>query len=80
MVKNYALLGIVQLTDTKVDQFTDSMIEDIQDIIKVEYPYVEDFEHGVLPPRYKELKEEMKEIIHNYIYENVRVKDIATIF
>ena len=65
------LVSIVELTDVKVDQFTDSMIEDIQDVIKVEFPNVDNFNQGVLPPRYKELKEEMKVLIHNYIYENV---------
>ena len=65
------LVSIIELTDTKVDCFTDSMIEDIQDVIKVEFPNVDHFNHGVLPPRYKELKEQMKVLIHNYIYENV---------
>ena len=65
------LVSIIELTDEKVDCFTDSMIEDIQDVIKVEFPNVDNFNQGVLPPRYKELKEEMKVLIHNYIYENV---------
>jgi hypothetical protein len=79
MVNNYALFGVIELTDSKVDQFTDSMIEDIQDVIKVEYPHIEDFNHGILPPRYKELKDEMKVIIHNYIYENMIVKENALV-
>ena len=61
-----------KLVNEKVDTFTDSMIEDIQDIIKVELDDVS-FTEGVLPPRYKELKEEMKTIIANYILENMRL-------
>ena len=60
------------LVNQKVDTFIDSMIEDIQDIIKVEVDDVS-FTEGVLPPRYKELKEEMKTIIANYILENMRL-------
>ena len=61
------------LVNEKVDAFTDSMIEDIQDIIKVEIGDDDvSFTHGVLPPRYKELKEEMKLIISRYIVENMQ--------
>lgn len=59
------------IINDKVDTFTDSMIEDIQDIIKVEIDEKIQFNHGILPPRYKELKEEMKEIISAYIFENM---------
>ena len=69
------LVAIIELTDEKVDCFTDSMIEDIQDVILVEYPNVAEFQHGILPPRYKELKEEMKVLIHNYMYENIIFKN-----
>ena len=69
------LFSIIETTDAKVDLFTDSMIEDIQDVIKVEFPNVDDFTQGILPPRYKELKEEMKVLIHNYMYENIIFKN-----
>ena len=59
------------IINEKVDTFTDSMIEDIQDIIKVELDENIDFTHGILPPRYKELKEEMKSIIAQYVIENM---------
>jgi hypothetical protein len=68
--------NIIEITDDKVDQFTDSMIEDIQDVINVEYPDRFVFNHGILPPRYKELKEEMKVIIQNYIAENMLEKSM----
>lgn len=64
-------MNISKIVDTKVDSFTDSMVEDIQDIIKVEWSSVKSFKHGILPPRYKELKEEMKDIIRKYILENI---------
>jgi hypothetical protein len=67
------LVQTANIIDAKVDTFTDSMIEDIQDIIKVEIEEGIIFEHGVLPPRYKELKEEMKTIINNYILENMKL-------
>ena len=69
----YKLLikNISNIVEEKVDSFTDSMIEDIQDIIKVEWDSVKSFQHGILPPRYKELKEEMKDIIRRYIVENI---------
>ncbi len=59
------------IINEKVDTFTDSMVEDIQDIIKVELDDNIDFNHGILPPRYKELKEEMKEILSAYVFENM---------
>lgn len=59
------------IINEKVDTFTDSMIEDIQDIIKVELDETIEFNHGILPPRYKELKEEMKSIIAQYVLENM---------
>ena len=70
----YLVEGVQALTITskKVDEFTDTMIEDIQDILKVEMEeHIATFQHGVLPPRYKEIKEELKEIIGIYILENI---------
>lgn len=74
-----ALMQISKIIDTKVDEFTDSMIEDIQDIIKVELDADDiHFEQGILPPRYKELKEEMKEIIRAYVIQNMHADFIPT--
>jgi len=65
-------INVVELVDNKVDGFVDAMVEDIQDILKVEMEeHISTFQHGVLPPRYKELKEELKEIIGIYILENI---------
>jgi len=65
-------INVVELVDNKVDSFVDAMVEDIQDILKVEMEEnIATFQHGVLPPRYKELKEELKEIIGIYILENI---------
>jgi hypothetical protein len=75
MILNPIFSGIIELTDEKVNLFTDSMIEDIQDVIKIEYPLVTGFDEGILPPRYKELKEEMKVVIHTYIFENMKVSE-----
>lgn len=65
------LMHTTNIINEKVDTFTDSMIEDIQDIIKVEIDDDIEFNHGILPPRYKELKAEMKEIVRAYIFENM---------
>ena len=62
---------ICELANQKVSDFTDSMLEDIQDIIKVEWGNEIDFNHGILPPRYKELKEELAEMLTKYLMENV---------
>lgn len=67
------LMQTTNIIDKKVDEFTDSMIEDIQDIIKVELNEEIEYEQGILPPRYKELKEELKEIIRVYVLENIRL-------
>jgi hypothetical protein len=67
------LMQTTNIIDKKVDEFTDSMIEDIQDIIKVELNEEIEYEQGILPPRYKELKEELKEIIRAYVLENMRL-------
>lgn len=72
---DFMVQNIIEITDDKVNQFTDSMIEDIQDVIEVEYPNRFEFQQGILPPRYKELKEEMKIIIQNYIAENMVEKE-----
>lgn len=60
-----------KIVSEKVDIFTDTMIEDIQDIIKVELNDECNFKQGILPPRYKELKEELKTIINNYLMDNI---------
>jgi hypothetical protein len=63
------------IVDAKIDSFTDAMIEDIQDIIKVETNDDDlDFTQGILPPRYKELKEELKGIVLHYILTNMSSK------
>jgi hypothetical protein len=63
---------VSRIIEKKVDDFIDTMIEDIQDIIKVEMEEeVVTFEQGILPPRYKDLKEELKDIIKDYIQLNV---------
>ena len=68
-VENYT--DVQHLVDDKVNTFTDIMVEDIQDIVKVEFPEVKSFHWGILPPEYKEVKDKLKEIISNYIHENI---------
>jgi hypothetical protein len=62
---------VQELVNDKVDVFTDTMIEDIQDIVKSEFPEVEGFTWGILPPEYEEVKSKLKDIISNYIHENI---------
>jgi hypothetical protein len=63
---------VQNLVNEKVEVFTDTMIEDIQDIIKVEFPNeVRGFHWGILPPEYEEVKTKLKEIMSNYIHENI---------
>jgi hypothetical protein len=72
------LMQTANIVDAKIDAFTDAMIEDIQDIIKVEADDENlDFSQGILPPRYKELKEEMKGIVLHYILSNMTSKQEA---
>jgi hypothetical protein len=69
------LMQTTNIVDAKIDAFTDAMIEDIQDIIKVEANDDNlDFTQGILPPRYKELKEELKGIVLHYILTNMSSK------
>jgi hypothetical protein len=69
------LMQTTNIVDAKIDSFTDAMIEDIQDIIKVETNDDDlDFTQGILPPRYKELKEELKGIVLHYILTNMSSK------
>ena len=68
-IEKYA--DVHELVNDKVNTFTDSMVEDIQDIIKAEFPEVKGFTWGVLPPEYAQVKLQLKEIIANYIHENI---------
>ena len=69
------LMQTTNIVDAKIDSFTDAMIEDIQDIIKVETNDDDlDFTQGILPPRYKDLKEELKGIVLHYILTNMSSK------
>ena len=64
-------INVVELVDNKVDSFVDAMVEDIQDIIKVEMEgTLLGFKHGILPPRFKEIKDELKGILQDYILDN----------
>jgi len=64
-------VNVLTITGKKVDEFTDTMIEDIQDIIKVEMEgTLLGFKHGILPPRFKEIKDELKCILQDYILDN----------
>ena len=72
------LMATANIVDAKIDVFTDAMIEDIQDIIKVEMDDDNlDFTQGILPPRYKELKDELKGIVLHYILTNMTSKQEA---
>ena len=62
---------VQNLVSEKVNVFTDSMVEDIQDIVKVEFPEVQGFAWGVLPPEYVETRAKLKEIISDYIHQNI---------
>jgi hypothetical protein len=65
-------INVVELVDNKVEGFVDTMIEDIQDILKVEMEEnIATFQHGKLPPLNKEIKEDLKENICIYILENI---------
>jgi hypothetical protein len=39
--------------------------------VKTEFPEVEGFTWGILPPEYEEVKSKLKDIISNYIHENI---------
>ena len=62
---------VQNLVSEKVNVFTDSMVEDVQDIVKVEFPEVQGFARGVLPPEYVETRAKLKEIISDYIHQNI---------
>ena len=62
---------VQNLVSQKVNVFTDSMVEDIQDIVKVEFPEVKGFAWGILPPEYVETRAKLKEIISDYIHQNI---------
>ena len=64
-------INVTELVDNKVENFVDTMVEDIQDIIKVEMEgTLLGFKHGILPPRFKEIKDELKGILQDYILDN----------
>lgn len=60
-----------EIVSQKVESFIDTLIEDTQDVIQEDVEGVLEFNHGILPPRFKELKEELKGILNEYYKENL---------
>jgi hypothetical protein len=66
---------INKVVSDKLENFIFVCVEDCQDTLIEDCEMVRGFEHGILPPRYKELKEELETIIQKYLMETIIVDE-----
>jgi hypothetical protein len=66
---------INKVVSDKLETFIFTCIEDCQDTLIEDCEMVNGFEQGILPPRYKELKEELETIIQKYLVETIIVDE-----
>jgi hypothetical protein len=68
---------IRKVVSDKVESFIFTCIEDCQDTLLEDVELVRGFEHGILPPRYIEVRKELEEIIVNYLKDTTLVESLT---
>jgi hypothetical protein len=68
---------IKKIVSDKLENFIFVCVEDCQDTLLEDVELVRGFEHGILPPRYIELRKELEEIIVKYIKDTTLVESLT---
>jgi len=66
------------IVDSKVDDFLDTCVQDIKDIVKEEYSVVSDFHsyHKLHTTEYNELVNKLKELIKLHVFYNMELHSV----
>ena len=67
---------IEKIVSDKVDTFLMTCLDDCQDELTEEFELVLDFEHGILPPRYVEIRKELETMFQEYLIQNVLIDEL----
>jgi hypothetical protein len=67
---------IEKIVSDKVDTFLMTCLDDCQDELTEEFELVLDFELGILPPRYVEIRKELETMFQEYLIQNVLIDEL----
>jgi hypothetical protein len=67
---------IEKIVSDKVDTFLMTCLDDCQDVLTEEFELVLDFEQGILPPRYVEIRKELETMFQEYLIQNVLIDEL----
>jgi hypothetical protein len=67
---------IEKIVSDKVDTFLMTCLDDCQDELTEEFELVLDFEQGILPPRYVEIRKELETMFQEYLIQNVLIDEL----
>lgn len=66
---------IRKIVSQKLESFIFTCIEDCQDTMLEDIEVVREFELGILPPHYYKVKEDLNEIIVNFLKDTIELDD-----
>lgn len=67
---------IKKIVSDKVDTFLMTCLDDCQDELTEGFELVLDFEQGILPPRYVEIRKELETMFTEYLIQNVLIDEL----
>ena len=67
---------IEKIVSDKVDTFLMTCLDDSQDELMEQFELVLDFEQGILPPRYVEIRKELETMFTEYLIQNVMIDEL----
>lgn len=67
---------ISKIVSDKVDTFLMTCLDDCQDEMTEGFELVLDFEQGILPPRYVEIRKELESMFTEYLIQNVMIDEL----
>jgi hypothetical protein len=67
---------IRKVVSDKLETFIFVCVEDCQDTLLLDVEMIRGFEHGILPPRYIELRKELEEMIVKYLKDTILVESL----
>ena len=68
---------IRKVVSDKLETFIFVCVEDCQDTLLEDVEMIRGFEHGILPPRYIELRKELEEMIVKYLKDTTLVESLT---